>query len=466
MIIFWILAGGLLALALAFILAPLVQSAPPDDSMQQDALNLEVFRQRLKELDADLAAGSLDQERYAAARHDLERELLYDVDPEQTSPASRHASSVLGRWLLGGSLVIVLPLSAVLIYLDLGELDLVDPVQIAASSQGVSDANAEETASLEILVERLEARLQDDPENLEGWLMLGRTYFATDQLQKGLKAIERAYELAPDQSEIKLAYAEALAASSPTKSLEGRPAELIRAVLEQEPDNRIARWLAGMISFQQEQFQSAAVTWRKILEELDPQGEEAANLRQMVVEAETRAGIPTTDGQVEQEVPKPAEPERPAVSDTAQTPAEPATAPIATDAAVQEPAAPAPTAADATDASDVSLSVQVSLDPSLADQAAPEDTVFVFARAAAGPPMPLAVQRIQVRDLPKTLTLDDGMAMTPAMRLSAFSDVVVSARVSKSGEAMPQPGDLFGETDPISVATDTETSVLIDRIRP
>ncbi len=449
MIIFWILAGGLLALALAFILAPLLKSAPPDDALRQDALNLEVFRQRLKELDADLAAGSLDQERYAAARHDLERELLYDVDPEQASPALRRSSSAAGRWLLGGSLAIVLPLSAVLLYLQLGEPDSIDRVQTAASGQGASDADAE-TASLETLIERLETRLEDDPDNLEGWLMLGRTYFATDQMQKGLKAIERAYELAPDQADIKLAYAEALAASSPTKSLEGRPAELIRAVLEQEPEHRIARWLAGMISFQQEQFQSAAVTWRKILEELDPQGEEAANLRQMVAEAETRAGIPapvSDAGLAAPESPEPVAPESPQ--------------PVAPDTA-QAPAEPAPTVAGESGAS---LSVQVSLDAGIAEQAAPEDTVFVFARAASGPPMPLAVQRIQVRDLPKTLTLDDGMAMTPAMRLSSFSEVVVGARVSKSGEATPQPGDLFGETDPIPLTGSAETSVLIDRVR-
>ncbi|NEV62949.1 c-type cytochrome biogenesis protein CcmI [Thiorhodococcus minor] len=437
MIIFWILAGGLLVLALIFIVAPLLQAAPQEDLVEQDALNLEVFRQRMKELDADLEAGFLDQERYAAARHDLERELLYDVDADRQAPAQAAASSAASRWLVGTALVVLAPVSAVLIYLQLGEPRLADPLQVAAAVQAAEESGQGSGASLDELVARLEERLQENPEDLDGWLMLGRTYFATGKTEQGLTAIEKAYTLAPDQVEVKLAYAEALAAASPTKSLEGKPAELIRAVLDEDPTNPIARWLSGMIAFQKGQYASALDTWEGILAELDPEGQEAANLREMIAEAKDRA-----DMQAE------APPEDPAES-LAEAPA-------------PEPQATPP----APPASDAAIQVEVSLDGSIADRAAPEDTVFVFARAAEGPPMPLAVQRIKVSDLPKSITLDDSMAMTPAMRLSAFDTVVVGARVSKSGNAMPQSGDLFGEAGPLALEARTQASIRIDQVRP
>lgn len=293
---------------------------------------------------------------------------------------------------------------------------------------------------MEVLVERLEERLKTDPKSLDGWLMLGRTYFAMSQMEKGLDAIKRAYDLAPQQTEVMLAYAEALAAASPSKSLEGQPTELIKAALQQEPNNPTARWLDGMISFQRGQFQVATLVWQKILDELEPGSEEARNLGQMVEEAKRRAGQPTA-----------AEPAQTASTETAPANEAPKSAPAGTE----------------TPAHGVgSVTVEVTLDASLAAQASPEETVFVFARAASGPPMPLAAQRIQVKDLPTTVTLDDGMAMTPALRLSAFPEVKIGARISKSGEATPQPGDLEGDIGPIKLDESGKVSVTIDRVRP
>jgi len=140
----------------------------------------------------------------------------------------------------------------------------------------------------------------------------------------------------------------------------------------------------------------------------------------------------------------------------------------ATETPTQAPtSAPAPEASSTTVADTNSgITVEVALAPELAERAAPDATVFVYAKAAAGPPMPLAVQRVTVADLPLTLTLDDSMAMMPAMRLSGFPEVVVGARVSASGQAMPQPGDIEGETGPIASSTATPVRVRIDSIRP
>ncbi len=405
----------------------------------------------MQELDADLAAGFLDQDQYAAARHDLERELLYDVDATRPATIASRSSSTLGRWALGAVLAIAVPSSVVVVYLTMGQPGMIDRLETQAAnpSDAATTADGQKSPSLDVLIPRLVERLREKPADLEGWLMLGRTYFATNQLAEGLKAIEKAYALAPDQAEVKLAYAEALAAASPNKSLEGRPAELIQAVLAQEPGNPTARWLNGMISFQRGQYQVAATAWQKILDELDPASEEANNLRQMVAEANNRAGTPANGGTARN---SPAEPD-PALASPAGP--EPVTAAAASEM-------PATTPAD----SQIAVTLDVSLDPGIASKASPDDTVFVFARAAQGPPMPLAAKRFQVKDLPITVTLDDSLAMTPAMRLSAFPEVLLGARVSKSGDAMPQSGDLVGEAGPIHLQGRETAKVVIDRVRP
>lgn len=429
MIIFWILAGILLALSLVFVLAPLVRPTPPDTAPGQDRLNLEVFQQRLKELDADLEAGFLDQTQYDAARRDLERELLYDLDGAETAEAAR-PSSAFSRWAMALVLTILVPAATVLAYLEIGRTDLIDQRQ-AAMTDG---ANAE-AASLEELVQQLEKRLEQEPANIDGWMMLSRTYLALGRLNAGAKAMERAYALAPNEVELKIAYAEVLGLADPNKSLLGRPAELIAEALTLEPTNSNARWFSGLVAFQRGQYQAARTTWQSILDELDPASEEAGNLRKMMDEAQRRAGVP---------------------AETASATSSETTAPET---------APTPQAASQAD-SQASLTVAVSLDPSLSDRVSPEDTVFVFARAVQGPPMPLAVQRLQVKDLPATVTLDDSQAMSPALRLSAFDAIQVGARISKSGQATPQPGDLFGESGPVQRDAQTDVQIRIDQVRP
>lgn len=439
--IFWILAAGLIGLALLFIILPLFSEEAPREAPEPDALNLEVFRERLRELDVDLSAGFLDQDQYAAAKRDLERDLLHDLDGNATATSESAPSSAISRWLLATVLAISVPALAVFMYLELGDQGIIQRLETTGGQPANAPAN-QEAASMEVLVQRLEERLQAEPDNIDGWLMLGRTALATDQVEKGLKAIEKAYALAPERVDVMLSYAQALAATSPTKRLAGQPTELIRAALAQEPENQVARWLGGMIDYQNGQIEAAITVWQTILGEMDPASDEAKNLRQMIAEAKAQPAQPA------------------AVAEPAPAPA--TDAPATTEATAEQPAAVTTTDA----AVESSITVAVSLDPAMAAQVAPDNAVFVFARAANGPPMPLAVKRLQVSDLPQTVTLDDSMAMSPGMRLSDFPDVVLGARVSKSGEAMPQSGDLEGLTDVVKRGTDTEVSVTINRIRP
>jgi cytochrome c-type biogenesis protein CcmH len=456
MIIFWILAAGLLGLASLFVALPLLKRPSPTDAPRQDELNLQVFRQRLTELDGDLAAGFLDQGQYDAARRDLERELLYDLDGDPTqgnvAPATTPPGTNTRYPGLALALVLLVCAGAVLMYLRLGEREIIPQIEAmsAALTPHEGTAPGKGAAPLDVLVKGLAERMEKNPDDVGGWLMLGRTYFALGQAPKALEAMERAYQLAPEQSDVALSYAQAVASNNGNR-LAGRPAELIQGVLAKEPGNPTARWLDGMLAYQQARFADAAGTWQGLLNDMDPAGEEAQQLRQLIGQARNRAGLPDTE----------ASPGIALAQAAAEAP--PTKDPTSEEAQAKTAAARPDTAGDAAGAQ---IQVAVNLDPSLAAQAAPGDTVFVYARAAAGPPMPLAVQRLRVSDLPVTLTLDDSMAVMPAMRLSTFPQVVVGARISKSGQATPQSGDLEGQSDPIVIAETPQVSVTIDRPRP
>ena len=257
------------------------------------------------------------------------------------------------------------------------------------------------------MVGRLEDRLKSAPDDPEGWTMLGRSYNVLGRYTEADAAFRKVIELRPGDAQAWADRADALAMASGRK-LEGEPEKLIARALELDPKNLKALALAGTIAFDRGDYATAIRHWEAAVAVGEPGSELVRNLQGGVVEARARAG---------QGAP------------SAGSPATPTAA-----------AAPA-----------ASVAGRVALAPDLAARAAPEDTVFVFARAVDGPRVPLAVLRRQVKDLPFEFVLDDSMAMNAALRLSSAQKVVVSARISKSGNAVAQPGDLQGMTPAVSV---------------
>ena len=504
MTIFWILAAGLAGLAVLFAVAPLLQTSSAQGSgRQQDAddtdadqarLNLELFKQQLVELDADLSSGKLDQTVYEAARRDLERELLHDLGGDDPLTVAAGVSAEHRRYRLPGprvtalALLIAVPLLAWVLYGLIGNQAIIPQIERFAATGGAG-ATAQGGGQAELppigeLITRLEQRLEQQPNDAEGWMMLGRTYFATGNVEGAQQALARAYELTPTDPMIVLAYAESIASNNDNQ-LEGRPAELISEALELEPNNATARWLAAMVAFQRGQFQSAATTWRNLLEQVDPESEDATELRTLISEAEQRAGLPQDATQIAASQSQ-AAPEQAVAAATA---TEPLNGDSGPQSALAAASAPAPVgeedaaegrtagsdaesdviAEDRPEAAEAALPgvhVQVALAPELGGRLPASTPVFIYAKAASGPPMPLAVQRATLGDLPLQVQLDDSMAMMPAMQLSNFPQVIVGARVSPSGQAMPRPGDLQGEAGPVASDAAAPISVEIDRVLP
>lgn len=433
---FWIYAALLCAIALAFIVLPLLRRSASTDSLDQDSLNLSLFQDQLAELDADLAAGNLDQVRYDAARHDLERGLLNDVEGKASGGA---AEATQGKGLaLAALLLVAVPAAAVVLYSYYGNSAIIGQLQAATQASAAAPALAGHSGSGEMppmdeLVAKLAKRMEENPNDVKGWMMLGRSYFALQQPQKAAEALARAYALAPENPDVILGYAEALASLN-NNSFEGRAGELLSEALAIDPNHSSARWLSGIAAFQRGQYSAAAVTWQKLVAEMDPASDEAKELTEYIAVARSRAG----------------EPPLPVV----EAPAQPT-----------ETAAPPAPEAPAT-SSGPSVTVSVSIADALITQIEAGDSLFIYAKAVSGPPMPLAAKRLKAKDLPVTVVLDDSSAMMPQMKISNFEQVTVGARISKSGQAMPMSGDLEGEISPVKPGESPSVSVLIERVRP
>ena len=417
MTVFWSLAAIMVMVALLFVLPPLLRNRSVT-AVSRDDLNTNVIREQFAELDADLTNGKLDKAQYDAARKDIEQELLYDLGTAGDEPSDKPERS--GRWL---TLLIIpaIPLCAVLLYQLMGSAELIDQIQQARISQTQpAQQPSQPPGSIEDMVAKLAERLQQQPDDLKGWVMLARSYAIMKRYSESEAAYATALRLGGENADLLTDYADAMVMAD-GGAFNDESAALLTRALELEPDNLKGLWLAGHWKNQSGAYQEAIDYWQRAAAKLPPDSKDVAVITGQISELQAKLGID----------------------------AEPAPAPAASVAAAGA-------------GQGASLTVQVTLDPNVAATAAPQDTVFIFARAAQGPRMPLAIVRTQVKDLPATVTLDDSMAMTPQMVLSKFDQVTVGARVSKSGGAMPVSGDLQGMVSPIDTQTSEPIRVTID----
>jgi cytochrome c-type biogenesis protein CcmH len=388
---FWILAALFAVAALAFVLPALLARGRRGQGPAGDAANTAIYRDQLKELDADLTAGTLARSQYDEARRELEARLLEDVGTAQAAAPAAHPGR--GTAIAIG---VALPLAAALLYVAVGNPGALSPRPQAGEGHAIT------LQQVEAMVGRLAERMKETPDDVKGWVMLGRSYAVLDRYPEAVAAYANAVKRAPPDAQVLADYADALAMAQ-GRTLVGEPERLIAQALKVDPNNVKALALAGTVAFQKHDFQGAIAHWQKILEVVPADSEMADSIRDSIADARKLAAAP----------------------------AQPAPAPKAS--------APAPAAVSGT----------VSLAPGIAAKASPDDTVFIFARPVEGPRMPLAVLRKRVRDLPADFRLDDSMAMTPAAKLSNHERVVVGARISKSGNPVSQPGDLEGLSTPV-----------------
>ena len=425
--------AGLIALALVFLLPPLLRATRvPSERVAADAArraNLQVLREQLAALDAEHASGALDAEQHRSARIEIERRALEEEQDAAAAPVVARAGKTA---IAMGAFV---PLFAFVLYGVLGTPEAMLPRPPAAAAQDGGGVTAEQIeAMVAKLASRLESQTAPQAGDDQAWTMLARSYAVLQRFPEASKAFARARELAPGNAQLMADHADVMAMLQGQR-VSGEPAQLAQAALKIEPDNLKALALLGSAAFEAKDFTGALALWTRASRLAEPGTPFAAGLDSSIQQARAAGGK------------DPAGAPAPALAQAGAAPAP---------AAAAAPAAPGATAR---------LTGTVQLAGALAAKAAPGDTLFVFARAADGPRMPLAILKMRVSDLPLNFTLDDSTAMSPQMTLSKFPRVIVGARISRSGDAMPRTGDLLGQVGPVD-NTASKLAITIDAVQP
>ena len=424
---FVLIAVAMVAIALAWVLVPLLRRGTP--GIAREASNVAILRDQLRELDADLATGTMPRDRYEQSKRELEDRAIEESREIRGAAAPPSQSAAWTAAIIAGAI----PIAALLLYVVLGNHEAFAPI---AAQRAKGAAEHEVTPQeVEAMAAKLAARLEKEPDNVDGWVMLARTYYALNRHADAARAFDRAIAIIPANADLLADYADSLGAAE--GGLRGKSLELIERALKADPTHWKALALAGTAAFNRKDYKGAVAYWERMKATVPPGSPIAGSIDSSIAEARELGGLKA--GPVAAN-PLPA---------------------IATPKASSSPA-PATQAAAPPGAT---IGGTVSLAPALAAQVAPTDTVFIFARASDGPRMPLAILRKQVRDLPLAFTLDDSMAMAPNFALSKFPSVIVGARVSKSGSATPQSGDLEGLSPAVRIGA-TGLAVVIDRTLP
>jgi cytochrome c-type biogenesis protein CcmH len=402
MTLFWIICAALLIIAILFVAVPLWRGTSKDNSVVRDAANLEILRDQIAEMDADLKNGLLTPELHEQGKRELQARLLEEVGDIKAGTNSNKPHPLK---ITAVALALLLPLASVGLYLKLGNPNAFAPQPEFGAGGIVRD---------EAGIKALEDKLVQNPNNPEVLLMLARSYVELGRYADGARKYDSLTKLVPDEAMLWADYADALAMTQNT--LVGAPTNLLNRALEIDPNYAKALALSGTAAMERGDFSLAIMYWEKLMKQLPPGSENAKmveeGLRQAhMLLAQSKGGKVAQLDQINEPAPKP-------------------------QAAGQE-----------------RITGTVTLSAALKSQADPNDTLFVLARAAQGPKMPLAILRKQVKDLPVRFSLDDSMAMSPQMKMSNFDQVVVVARISKSGTAMPQPGDMQGMSQPLALGS-------------
>ncbi len=445
MSVFLVGLGGLIALALILILPPLLRATRvPAADLSADAArraNLQVLREQLAALDAEHASGALDAGQHRLARIEVERRALEEErDAVRPAVAERAGKTAIAL----GAFV---PLFVFVVYGLLGMPEAMLPRSTAQGAANATEPGGVTSEQIDAMVSKLANRLENQatpqPGDAEAWTMLARSYAVLQRFPEASRAFIRARALLPDNAQLLADHADVLAMLQ-GQSVAGEPAKLVERALQIDPRNLKALALAGSAAFERKDFTAALKFWAQAKQFAEPGSAFAIGLDGSIRQAQAAAGQAETAAPTVSVAPAP----------TVQAGGKP----------VAPPATPDRTAGAARPGSGM-VSGTVQLAGPLAAKAAPGDTVFVFARAAQGPRMPLAILKMRVSDLPLTFRLDDSSAMSPEMTLSKFPSVVVGARVSRSGDAMPRSGDLVGQIGPIDTGS-TKLTITIDSVQP
>jgi cytochrome c-type biogenesis protein CcmH len=403
----------LLALAMCLCIAAvfiwiLLRQRPVRSSASQAKLNASVYRAQIMDLDSEHQSGHISTQEWQQTRDELSQRMLEDTSLSD-EPGARKEKPALWTALV---IALTLPLASLSMYLWVGEPEALQAA-ITESPEKVMQTE------LSGMVQTLAKKLETNPENQEGWVMLGRSYRALEKYDNAVSAYDRALKLSADDN-LKLERAEVLALKA-KGNFDGEPWSVIREILKKDPQQKGALLLAGSASYAHDKYADALRYWQQARKQLAADHPDVPSLESAIATAQNKLGLPVT--------PATSLPQAPAAASGAG-----ATASVSSGAQAG-----------------LNITGRISLAAALKDKASPTDMVYVYASPANGDRMPLAIFKSTAAKLPLNFTLDDSTAMLPERKLSGAGEVILKARISKSGNAIPQSGDLTGTLGPVKV---------------
>ena len=411
-VLFVVLALSMVMCVAGLLMWVLLRQRPVVTHATQAKANAKVYRDQIADLDREHESGHISDAEWQQSRDELSLRLLEDTSA-QDDPVAKQEKPALWTAVL---VAVALPLSAVGMYLWVGEPDALNPMAVQASDKV-------DPAQLLQMAESLAQKLNDKPDNLQGWVMLGRTYRTLEKFDAAVQAYDRALKLS-DDDDLKLERVEVLAMKS-RGNFEGEPWQVIRDILQRDPQNYGALLMAGSASYSHEKYADALKYWQQARKPLAADNPDLPGLDEAIASVQQKLGMPAQVAQV------------PSAQVSGVSPSASATSSSTSNAASHA----------------LTVSGQVTIAEALKGKVKPSDVVFIYATPANGERMPLAIFKTTVAQLPMAFTLDDSTAMTPERKLSGAGEVLVKVRVSKSGNAMPQSGDLAGTLGPVKVGS-------------
>ena len=406
----------LLALAMCLCIAAvfiwiLLRQRPVRTSASQAKLNASVYRAQISDLDREHQSGHISTQEWQQTRDELSQRLLEDTSVGD-DPEARKEKPALWTTVF---LAIALPLASLSFYLWVGEPEALQAMATESPEKAMQ-------SELSGMAQSLAKKLETNPDNQEGWVMLGRSYRALEKYDNAVSAYDRALKLSVDDG-LRLERAEVLALKA-KGNFDGEPWDVIREILKKDPQHKRALMLAGSASYAHDKYADALRYWQQARKLLASDHPDVPGLEGAIATAQNKLGLPVTAANI--------------------------TPPKASSSA-SSAAATATAAGSAGLPSGLNVTGQLSLAAALKGKASPSDMVFVYASPANGDRMPLAIFKSTVAKLPLNFTLDDSTAMLPDRKLSGAGEVILKARISKSGNAIPQSGDLTGTLGPVKV---------------
>jgi cytochrome c-type biogenesis protein CcmH len=444
MVTFWLLAILLFVLAIAFILYPFITQHFSDKkdsggnnetTVDQRQTNIDIAKEQLQTLEEDFAKAEISQEEYDSLKYELESSLIEDISVSNTAETeTKTKTSSTNPKLIMFLVILFVPLCSILFYQQLGTPGFIDGSALAQSQH----SNTNNQPSVDEMIGMLINKLKKNPNDEKGWFLLARTFMALKKYDEAYKTYENLLKLTGEDADVLVSMADAAAMSKAGK-ISGEPEKLIRRALKIAPDNITGLWLIGIAEKEQGNNAQALKYWTKLYPLIE---EKAAKETVAKMIQSVGGSVPQSESEHNHDN-----------SVSAETMAN-----IAAEINTFK------SKAKSDSNTKVVITVTIDLSSELKNQANDNDVVFIYAKALQGPPMPLAAAKKKVAELPMTISLDDSMAMMPSMKISAFKEVRVGARISKSGQPGKNSGDLMSDEVIVDLSDIQAVNLIINKV--